>query len=309
MKNSLIGALLGAVVDVAAASQGINTDFASEGAKLGGMVFSQDFEREADYVGLYVLALAGRPYDAAANLWRQIGAANPNSIKFATSHPTTAERFVRLDTWRGEISKKIALGQTLQPEMKSGKTLVTGGPPTMVASNKIAAGSSISTLTPSRGTSNTSSQRKDAGAAGTPELLTSSTRATEEPQKPKTIDDKPIKATRESRKPAAASNEDSRGAHAIIGAPSSDSARTAASEKFLEAQRFMGSHKWKEAEAAFQETLLLDGSVAKYHASLAKLFTLLRRYDEAVAEYTAATLLDLDNAEYRTLLKQARSKR
>jgi hypothetical protein len=49
--------------------------------------------------------------------------------------------------------------------------------------------------------------------------------------------------------------------------------------------------------------------VAKYHASLAKLFSLLRRYEEAIAEYTAATLLDLDNPEYRRLLKEARTKR
>jgi hypothetical protein len=49
--------------------------------------------------------------------------------------------------------------------------------------------------------------------------------------------------------------------------------------------------------------------VAKYHASLAKLFSVLRHYEEAIAEYTAATLLDLDNPEYRRLLKEARTKR
>jgi hypothetical protein len=122
MKNSLMGALLGAVVDVAAATQGINTkgDFTNQGAQLGGMVFSQDFEREADYVGLYILALAGRPLDGTSNLWRRMAAAHPGSIKFATSHPTTAERFVRLNTWRGEIERKVAMGEPLKPEMKGG---------------------------------------------------------------------------------------------------------------------------------------------------------------------------------------------
>jgi predicted Zn-dependent protease len=310
MKNSLIGTLLGAVVDVAAASQGVNTDFASQGAKLGAMVFSQDFEREADYVGLYILALGGRPFDQAANLWRQIGAANPGSIKFATTHPTTAERFVRLDTWRNEVSRKVALGQPLQPEMKNGKTFITEGSTTMVAASQSARGSSISTLTSPK-----SSEKKDPplASAGIPAQPTESegpaSRKNEVDEK-KVAPERISKSVRESKtRPAVSANVDDRGAHAIIGAPSSDSARIAATEKFVEAQRLMGSHKWQEAEAAYRETLLLDGSMAKYHASLAKLLSLLRRYDEAIAEYTAATLLDLDNPEYRRLLKETRTKR
>jgi tetratricopeptide (TPR) repeat protein len=124
------------------------------------------------------------------------------------------------------------------------------------------------------------------------------------------VTESPKATARESKSKAAPiSNDTDRSAHAIIGAPSSDSARVAAIEKFAEAQRLLGSHRWKEAEEAYRETLLLDGSVAKYHASLAKLFSLLRRYDEAIAEFTAATLLDLDNDEYRRLLKEARSKK
>ena len=311
MKNSLIGALLGAVVDVAAATQGVNTDFASQGAKLGSMVFSQDFEREADYVGLYILALGRRPYGQAANLWRQIGAANPGSIKFATSHPTTAERFVRLDTWRGEVNKKVALGQALQPEMKNGKTFITGGATSMVASTQIAPGSSISSLVQRNESANKNQPVSpfESGAKATESEGRSepSAQAVEK----KTVADVRRKPARESKAepltPSSAAAD--RGAHAIIGAPSSDSARVAATEKFLDAQRLIGSHKWKEAENAYRETLLLDGAVAKYHAALAKLLSLLRRYDEAIAEYTAATLLDLDNNEYRRLLKEARSKR
>lgn len=295
MKNSLIGALLGAVVDVAAASQGINTDFTRAGAKLGSMVFSQDFEREADYVGLYILALGGRPIERAANLWRLMGASNPGSIRFASSHPTTAERFVRLDTWRGEVSRKIALGQPLQPEMKSGKSFIVDGPPRSVASARKAPGSSISSLAPGSKPADDPAQRNALAS-----VTGSESAAAVLPKK------KPVGTpTKSIVEPTA----ESRGAHAIIGAPSSDSARLAAPAKFAEAQRYIGSHRWEEAEAALRETLQLDGSVAKYHAALGKLLTVLRRYDEAVAEYTAATLLDLDNAEYRRLLKEARSKR
>jgi Flp pilus assembly protein TadD len=71
----------------------------------------------------------------------------------------------------------------------------------------------------------------------------------------------------------------------------------------------MGSHQWDQAEQSFRNTLLLDGSVAKYHAGLGSLLMVLHRWDEAEAEYVAAVLLDLDNAEYRRLVKEARSRR
>jgi membrane-associated protease RseP (regulator of RpoE activity) len=53
-KNALFGGLLGAVADVFMATQGVNTGgyYSSRYAKLGSESFSQDFEREADYVGL-----------------------------------------------------------------------------------------------------------------------------------------------------------------------------------------------------------------------------------------------------------------
>lgn len=120
-KNALFGALLGAVADVAVAAGGYNTGggFTKAGAEAGSTVFSQDFEREADYVGLYIMALADRPITKAPNLWRRMAAESPGSIKFASSHPTTAERFVRLEKWIAEIQQKQASGAPLRPEMKT----------------------------------------------------------------------------------------------------------------------------------------------------------------------------------------------
>lgn len=120
-KNSILGALLGAAVDVAAGAGGYNTNgaFTRSGADAGALVFSQDFEREADYVGLHVMALGGWPIDSAPNLWRRMAAESPGSIKFASSHPTTAERFVRLEQWIDEIHKKQAAGEPLRPTMKN----------------------------------------------------------------------------------------------------------------------------------------------------------------------------------------------
>jgi hypothetical protein len=122
-KNSLFGAILGAVVDVAAASQGINTGggFTKQGADAGAMSYSQDFEREADYVGLYILARSGRPYASSPNFWRRMAQESPGSITYASSHPSSAERFIRLERTVAEIEGKVAKGVPLLPETKSGK--------------------------------------------------------------------------------------------------------------------------------------------------------------------------------------------
>jgi hypothetical protein len=123
-KNATFGAILGAIVDIAAATQGVNTggDFTNLGAEFGAMSFSQDFEREADYVGMYLLALANRPIAKAPDFWRRMAQESPGSIKFASSHPTTAERFVRLESAVAEIEKKRAAGEPLMPEMKETTT-------------------------------------------------------------------------------------------------------------------------------------------------------------------------------------------
>jgi hypothetical protein len=119
-KNSLFGALLGALGDLAMASQGVNTGgyYTSKGANIGAMTFSQDFEREADYVGIYALGLADLPVTAAPNFWRRMAIADPKAIGFAHSHPTTAERFVRLEQAIVEVNQKIASKQALQPNLR-----------------------------------------------------------------------------------------------------------------------------------------------------------------------------------------------
>lgn len=119
-KNALFGSLFGAVLDVAMATQGVNTGgrYTNEMAALGAQTFSQDFEREADYVGMYILAWGNLDYTHAADLWRHMATESPGSIKFASSHPTSAERFVRLEHTVGEIDAKKAAGAPLMPEMK-----------------------------------------------------------------------------------------------------------------------------------------------------------------------------------------------
>jgi hypothetical protein len=122
-KNSLFGALLGALGDIVMASQGINTGgyYTAKGASAGAMTFSQDFEREADYVGLYAMALANVSLESAPNFWRHMAQADPKSIGLAYTHPTTAERFVRMEQTISEIDGKIAGHLALRPEMKPGR--------------------------------------------------------------------------------------------------------------------------------------------------------------------------------------------
>ena len=117
-KNSLFGALLGALGDLAMASRGVNTGgyYTNQGAKLGAMSFSQNFEREADYAGVYALALADQPLSGAPTFWRRMAVADPKAIAFAHTHPTTAERFVRLEQAIYEVNEKIALKQPLKPD-------------------------------------------------------------------------------------------------------------------------------------------------------------------------------------------------
>lgn len=108
--------LLGALVDGLAAAYRINTQSAF--SKAGASAYSQDFEAEADYVGLYYLARAGYETAGAANFWRRMAAENPGSIKntHSASHPATTERFLALELVSSEVKGKQAAGASLVPD-------------------------------------------------------------------------------------------------------------------------------------------------------------------------------------------------
>ena len=128
-KNAMLAGLFGALADVAMATQGHNTGGRNTLAliQLGATAFSQDFEREADYVGLYIMARAGVPLGGALDLWRQFAQINPSAIGYASTHPTTAERFVRLKAAIQEIDGKRVAGRDLMPDMKAEQKAVQTG--------------------------------------------------------------------------------------------------------------------------------------------------------------------------------------
>ncbi len=118
--NAALGGLVGALIDTVAATQGVNTQgglskLGTQGAILR---YSKGFEREADYIGLYILARAGYDISAAPNFWRRMSAKNPNSIYVGTTHPTNPERYVAMKKTIQEIKTKQANNHPLIPERK-----------------------------------------------------------------------------------------------------------------------------------------------------------------------------------------------
>ena len=108
--------ILGTIVDLAASSAGINTrgTFGSMGAQM----YSQDFEREADYVGMYIMANSNIDRKGVANFWRRMSVENPGSISYASSHPSSSERWVNIEAINKEIDSKIIQSLPLTPERK-----------------------------------------------------------------------------------------------------------------------------------------------------------------------------------------------
>ena len=110
--NSFIGALLGAVV-----TAGTGVYMTQAGADIGSAAFSQEFEAEADYIGVYHAARAGYNVKQAAKFWRRMARIHPRGIHLAGStHPSTAKRFLAVQKAADEVARKRISGQPLVPE-------------------------------------------------------------------------------------------------------------------------------------------------------------------------------------------------
>ena len=123
--NTIIGGLLGVLVDTAAASQGADTGgfYTDMGMRMGSLAFSVDKEQEADYVGLYLMERGGFDSSNVANFWRRMGAEYPQNIErtgmpFKDTHPAPPERFLALQSIHQEIMDKRAAGLPLLPNMQ-----------------------------------------------------------------------------------------------------------------------------------------------------------------------------------------------
>ncbi len=117
--NEFLGRMLALVVE-----SGTGMDFSDVLADLGMKAFSQGFEAEADYVGMYMLARAGYDMDKAIEIERRFAATYPDLIHLAGStHPSSALRFLAMKKTVAEIRAKQAAGQALFPEEKTGEEI------------------------------------------------------------------------------------------------------------------------------------------------------------------------------------------
>ena len=117
--NSWIGTLTGGIVDAAiGVGLGIPTynRYSNAGAQIGTVAFSQSFELEADYIGLYILARAGFSTKNAAGFWRRMAEKSPlQSNSMMGTHPPTSQRYLLLRKTHLEIEHKKESGESLMP--------------------------------------------------------------------------------------------------------------------------------------------------------------------------------------------------
>lgn len=112
--NSSLGTFLDLLI---AGGTGVVTGAFSQ---LGALAYSQDFEAEADYVGLYLMAAAGFEIDRAEYFWRRMAAENPGSIgTYGSTHPSPPERFLNIANTVREIEDKRRRGVALVPDFDS----------------------------------------------------------------------------------------------------------------------------------------------------------------------------------------------
>jgi Zn-dependent protease with chaperone function len=118
-QNVGLGVLADIAVVLLSRGQVSGTNFAS----LAANKYSQEFEAEADYVGLYIMAQARMPIADAPKFWRRMAVAHPASIgtNHSASHPSTAYRMVALEETVKEIDDKKQKGEALVPYMVDGK--------------------------------------------------------------------------------------------------------------------------------------------------------------------------------------------
>ena len=110
-KNSLIMGSIGFILDLmtiyysggTAGGDGQNTEMWS---KIGRNAYSVEFEKDADYGGVYYAYRAGYDISDVKNFWERIGSENPKQIAISSTHPATSERYLQIDKTVKEINKK-----------------------------------------------------------------------------------------------------------------------------------------------------------------------------------------------------------
>lgn len=138
IRSKMTNYALGSILDIAAQ---VFLKMPTQGlfGNVGANAYSKDFEAEADYVGLYIMARAGGDIDNAPQFWRRMAALSPAAIQSShmSTHPATPERFVALEETVKEIKAKKTAGKPLEPNLKGDpKTSVDNTPGEAKSSSK-----------------------------------------------------------------------------------------------------------------------------------------------------------------------------
>jgi predicted Zn-dependent protease len=83
MKNAATGMVFGAIFDIGLAAAGVNTQGLGmrTGGDIGRMAYSQEFEFEADYLSLYLMAQSGFDLSKSISFFRKLGVEQPEKIE------------------------------------------------------------------------------------------------------------------------------------------------------------------------------------------------------------------------------------
>lgn len=114
-----LNVLGGTLVDIALAAA-IGSGWGSGPGPFGEMaqhLYSHEFEAEADYVGLYLMAMSGFEFDKAPEFWRRL-ALEKGLGKGSRTHPSNPERHVAMEKAIEEINAKIEAGEPLVPTLR-----------------------------------------------------------------------------------------------------------------------------------------------------------------------------------------------
>lgn len=120
--NVLLGTAADLALQVAAGPiGGLVVAAIKPAGQIGARAHSQGFELEADYVGAYVMALAGYRTDGTAMLWRRFAIEYPQFIEgsYWGTHPSSPLRMLLQEQTSKEINNKIAAGEPLLPQLSS----------------------------------------------------------------------------------------------------------------------------------------------------------------------------------------------
>jgi len=115
--NALAGAVLGAAIgSLATTVTGIDYSYLERDLEVvGSLIYSKDFEREADYLGMYILVNAGVQLDQVHKFWERMGQRTGGAGTFNLTHPSDAVRAEALKIIVAEIEHKKLSGQHLVP--------------------------------------------------------------------------------------------------------------------------------------------------------------------------------------------------